>query len=1177
MNLLQISKNRISIFTWMLAVIILTGGLLVSPLGRRLSEVPGYKLVVDALPDLSENRHVVVCKLGAANPRILEKKVTIPLSKWLLSQKNIKEVQALTMNAKVFLYIRMDDSPDFQDSYDGLTAILNRMPPQILPEEAVLEAGPPTNSVHQTFGFILNQSDSTGEFMPFLDPHELSALLQKEFIPELYAIEGVAEVAIAGGAGTEIQIIPDLEAMKGWGVSLESLTEQIEKSFSDNSSGTASFNGIEYFIEWDESDKDPNFFREMLIHGHEGTTALSSIAAVQTAASERNSLLIFEGHETSGAFISLYPDSDPSLVLTRVQKSINNIIQQWNLQNHGGNGGISSHVFYNRMDLIQKNMSTLREALILECLIAVFILCLFMSRFRIAIIVAIMVPLTISLVFIMMYFTGIRLHILSVAGLILAIGTVVDFGIILSQSVEEKLAQSENGNLREAIQDSMRSVLPLFITSASIVILAFIPVFLLEGTEGRMFSPLAWTKTLMMISALLLTLLILPGLLRSTLNISISANIGYGIGLTAALTLVYLNVLAGIAAIFIFLVYFLSREKPKQRVIVMRVSAVIFLIFYSHFWAPLGQAQLPVLNILFGTGLIAALLVIMHFNQIYYKVILGFLMKKAAWYGIFIVCFLIAGIWSFFRIPAAHLPVLNEGVYLHMPSLPHGADIHEVLDYGLILDSLYRSVPEVSSVVIKAGQAASSMDPAPISMFENFISVRHPIARDKQGKLIPAIKRGNTFSQLDSANFMDRVFRRSLTAWRPEIVDAENLWNLISEKSHIGGLSHAPGLQPVQARMIMQETSIQSPYFVKITGRDQSHLDTISEAVIQLLQSINEIDPYSIYYDKPTSADYIKVVPDTEKLKQAGISQTHLSHHLSHAFQVHSHSGQSVGNDETPVRIFLGEAYSKDPQAILSIPVMNPNGQMYLLGDLIDIEFERGAGMLRHEQGELFSAVTFLVKPEWDAQEILKKLSTSLKALPLMSGAGAIVDGEYEAIRKSSKRNIFLLTLTLCIIALILYWRLGSAILSGIVLMSVTATLSAGMFLYFIAGTEWTRAVFLHENLGLHTGAWIGFIALAGLSVQESLIMLSNIKEEISKGNNLEEQIKMAGSRRIGAAMLTIGTTLLALLPIVTGKSQGYELLVPLVLPIVGGLLFQLLGVYLTPILAMRYYSKKHI
>ncbi|MBK7427599.1 MAG: efflux RND transporter permease subunit [Saprospiraceae bacterium] len=352
-------------------------------------------------------------------------------------------------------------------------------------------------------------------------------------------------------------------------------------------------------------------------------------------------------------------------------------------------------------------------------------------------------------------------------------------------------------------------------------------------------------------------------------------------------------------------------------------------------------------------------------------------------------------------------------------------------------------------------------------------------------------------------------------------------------------------------------------------------MDSVSESVIQLLQSMEKIDQYSIFYDKPTAADYLSILPDNEKMKQAGISQVHLSHHLSHAFQVHSHSGQSIGSEDNPVRIFLGEAYSNDPQSILSIPVTNPEGETYTLGDLIDIEFESGPGMLRHEQGELFSAVTFLVRSGQESQRILRKISSSLNQLPVNAGVSVTLAGEYEAIRKSSQRNLFLLTLTLCIIALILFWRLRSGMLSGIVLMSVAATLSAGIILYFIAGTEWTRALFLHENLSLHTGAWIGFIALAGLSVQESLIMLSNIKEEISRGQNLEEQIKIAGSRRIGAAMLTIGTTLLALLPIVTGKSSGHELLVPLVVPIVGGLFFQLMGVYMTPILAMRYYSKK--
>ncbi|MBK7427600.1 MAG: efflux RND transporter permease subunit [Saprospiraceae bacterium] len=818
MNASFFSSDRKSILTWILVVIILAGGFLVSPLGSWQSGVSGNNLVVDALPDLSENRHVVICKLNATNPRTLEKSVTIPLSNWLLSQKGISEVQALTMNAKVFFYISMDEGPDFQVSYDKLADILDRMPAQIVPEDAIIEVGPPTSSVHQAFGFVLKQADSSGTFMPFLDPHELTALLNKEFLPELYNIGGVAEVAIAGGSGTEIQIIPDLDAMRSWGVTLESFTEQIEKSLEGSSSGAASFNGIEYFIEWDEANKDPGFFREMLIHGHEGTTALSGIAAVQTGPSNRNSLLIFEGHETSGAFISIYPDSDPSLVLTKVQERIDKVIQKWNQDNRTGEGGLSSHVFYNRMDLIQKNMSTLKEALIMECLIAVFILYLFMSRFRIALVLALMVPLTISMVFIIMYFTGIRLHILSVAGLILAIGTVVDFGIIFSQNVEEKLAQSENADIKDSINQSMKAVWPLFITSASIVIIAFIPVFLLEGTEGRMFAPLAWTKTLMMISALVLTLWVLPTLLKSVFNAVLPAYFGYAMAIVAAGILTYLNTATGLVTFLMLLAYFFSVKKPKQRTIVLQAAVLIFLIFYSLYWAPLGHAQLPFLNVLFGTCLIGGILLIMHFNQIYYKAILGFLIRHTMVYSIFIFCFFIAGIWAWIRIPASHLPVLNEGVFLHMPTLPHGSDISEVLDYGLMLDSLYRSVPEVSSAVIKAGPAASSMDPAPISMFENFISVRESIARDLDGNLIPAVKQENTYTPLDSAGPLDRLYRRSLPAWRPEIVDSEDLWNQISEKSHIGGLSHAPGLQPVHARMIMQETSIQSPYFVKISG-----------------------------------------------------------------------------------------------------------------------------------------------------------------------------------------------------------------------------------------------------------------------------------------------------------------------------------------------------------------------
>ncbi|MDD5362122.1 MAG: CusA/CzcA family heavy metal efflux RND transporter [Ignavibacteria bacterium] len=459
---------------------------------------------VDAIPDLSENQVIIWTEWMGRSPQIIEDQITYPLTTNLQGMPKVKAVRSQSMFGMSFIYVIFDDNTDI---YWARSRVLEKLS-QVqgtLPEGVKPILGPDGTGVGHVYWYHLNSSK--------YDLGELRAIQDYYLKLGLQSVEGVAEVASIGGFIKQYQIDVDPNKLNAFGVGVSDVVSAVQRSNKDVGGRNIESSDIEYFVRGKGYITNTKDIEEITLStGKSGIPVrIKDVGTVQIGADIRRGMLDMNGEgEVVGGIIVMRYGENAQTVIDRVKEKIKELEK-------GLPEGITIQPSYDRSDLISSSIDTLKRAIIEECLIVSLIVLVFLFHFRSAIRILIEIPVALLISFILMRQFNITSNIMSLGGLIISIGILVDASIVMVENAYRNVAKmQELGleiNYKEIAAKSAKQVGRAIFFSEAIIVISFLPVFLLEGQEGKMFHPLAFTKTFAIAGSAFITITLVPMLM----------------------------------------------------------------------------------------------------------------------------------------------------------------------------------------------------------------------------------------------------------------------------------------------------------------------------------------------------------------------------------------------------------------------------------------------------------------------------------------------------------------------------------------------------------------------------------------------------------------------------------------------------------------------------------------
>ncbi|MFZ7111755.1 MAG: efflux RND transporter permease subunit, partial [Desulfatiglandales bacterium] len=766
--------RKVLVFLAMLLV--LGWGILVSPFDWRIGGPLRDPVPVDAIPDIGDNQQIVFTEWAGRSPQDVEDQITYPLTASLLGVPRIKSIRSFSMFGFSSIYLIFHDDVDFYWSRSRILEKLNSLPEGTLPEDVQPALGPDATAMGQVFWYTLEGRDEDGLPTGGWDLHELRSIQDWYVRFGLLSVEGVSEVAAVGGFVQEYQVDLDPDRMRVNDVTLSEVVAAVRGANRDVGAQTIEVNRVEYLVRGIGFIKELGDLENTVIKLRDGVPVfVRNVANVTLGPASRQGALDKGGAETVGAVVVVRYGENPLKVIENVKEKIAQISP--GLPKKTLPDGRVSQVriipFYDRTELIHETLGTLRTALTNEILLTIIVIVVAVMHVTSSLIIAGLLPLAVLLCFIAMKVFGVDANIVALSGIAIAIGTMVDMGIIVTENILRSLREAGGSeNRREIVFRATREVGGAVLTAVSTTVVSFLPVFAMEGSAGKLFRPLAFTKTFALVASLIVALAAIPPLAHLLFAERIRER-RYGALLYEGI--IYLGVIVSllidwrpglvlvlIGAYNLALPWMSERVESRGRVAVNLLCAAGVLLVLAEYWLPLGPEKGMFKNVLFILVITGGLLGLFYLFYRSYTRILGWCLDHKLAFLTLPLIFLLFGalIWQGFdgvfgwlprfitgsapmSVVARHfeglgqefIPPLDEGAYLFMPTtMPH-ASIGEVMDILQKQDIAIQAVPEVETVVGKLGRVRSPLDPAPVSMIETLIAYKEEYLKDPEGRL----------------------------------------------------------------------------------------------------------------------------------------------------------------------------------------------------------------------------------------------------------------------------------------------------------------------------------------------------------------------------------------------------------------------------------------------------------
>lgn len=1106
----------------LLLLALIGAGLSTVPFRWAPSWWPHDPVSVDAIPDIGENQQIVFTEWPGRSPRDIEDQLTYPLTTALLGVPGVTSIRSTSMTGFSTITLVFGEKEEYYGTRSRILEKLNALPPGVLPPDVAPTLGPDATALGQVFWYTLRHDGGW-------DPHELRSIQDFQVRYALASAEGVSEVASIGGHVVEYQVDADPDVLFRYGLSIDDLYAAVQASNLDIGARTIEMNRVEYMVRGIGYVRGIGDLEKAVVAIRDGTPIrIGDVAKVGKGPAPRRGILDVTGAEAVGGVVVSRFGANPLQVIENVKAKIEEIgpgLPERILPD-GTVSKVRIEPFYDRSGLIRETIATLETALVLQVLITILVVVVMVMNVRSSILISGLLPVSVLACFILMKWMGIEANIVALSGIAIAIGTMVDMGVIFTENMVRHMDESEASvPVKEVVFGAAREVGSAVLTAVGTTILSFLPVFFLEAAEGKLFRPLAYTKSFALVAAIAVTLLLIPALAT-----------------------------------------YLIRRRKSAPGRFARAPLIVALVgigwLLASVWMPLGVERSVAVNFLFVALIVLSVLAVFRLFLARYERMLAWTLAHKGLFLLLPGMLIGVGVWVWSGLGKEFMPRLDEGSFLLMPTtLPH-AGLEEVKEQMALIDRRVAAIPEVETVVGKAGRVESALDPAPIGMFENLIQYKPEYGVDSTG--------------------------RRIRHWRDHIRTPDDIWNEIVAVSAIPGVTSAPKLQPIETRLVMLQTGMRAPMGLKVSGPDLETIQTFAIQAEAVIRGASGVKPASVFAERSSGRPYLEVGWDREALARVGLSVTDAQRVLEAAVGGMTATTTVEGRERYAVRVRLARENRDTPDAIARIPVPTPEGTQVLLGSLAEIRYERGPVEIRSENTfpvvyvlfDKADGVAELAAVEGAREAMTHAIESGYLSVP--SGVSFRFAGTFENQVRAEKRLMILIPVVLLSIFLVLYLQFKSTSTSLIIFSGIAVAWAGGFLMLWLYAQPW----FLDFSLfGTHMGTlfqvgpvnlsiavWVGFIALFGIAVDDGVVMATYLDQTFAGrtfANRAEVRAAVleAGLKRIRPCLVTTATTILALLPVLTSTGKGADIMVPMAIPAFGGMLVELLTLFVVPVL----------
>ncbi len=1146
---------------------------------------------LDAIPNVGENQVIVLADWPGQSPKDIEDQLTYPLSVALQAVPGARNVRGKSMFGFSFVQVTFDDGVDFYWARSRVAEQLLSLPSGKIPKGVTPVLGPAATGLGQIFYYVLEPPQGTN----LADLRTTQDYVVKL---ALESVEGVAEVSSVGGYVRQYQIEVDPEKLRYHKVTLAKLLEAVRASNTEVGAKTAETSGMEYLVRGKGFLGSGKTEVETIQQIEQTVVQTSSgipirvrdLATVQTGPAFRTGALDLNGSEAVGGVVVMRYRENPRIVIERVKAKIASLEPELN--------GIKIRGIYDRTFLIDETVQTLSEALIQETIVTIAIVVLFLLHFRASLIIAISLPLAVLMAFIAMRIFQVDANIMSLAGIAIAIGTMVDMGIIILENIYDHLAEWEktspelrNEDRTQVIQRSAIEVAPAVVTAVSTTVVSFLPVFFLTGRDQRLFAPLAWTKTFAIVASLIVAITLVPMLCRMFLKSSQSPRWLATIGSLG------LALLAGLMSHFVWGHYLID-------------GIVVTSQWFSTVWPSLGLqpiGQLPpvgvtALSALLGFGIgwwimrerirpiegnpVSRLIRYLYAARLRFAIehkllMLGFplimvIAGMGAWVGFPVlleplekvsnrlgaqlneVPGYVAAKHTFTGLTSDDWIALDEGSWFYMPSLYPAASFSQAMEVLQTQDAMILQIPEVENVLGKIGRADSALDPAPVTMIETYVMLK---PRDQ---------------------------------WR-DGVDSRSIWNEINAVATMPGVTPASPLQPIEGRVVMLASGIKASMAIRIYGDSLEGLGIAANRVAQVLKENPLVDQRSVNPDIVMGKPYFEFAVDRDQSARYGMTTMMVNEIVAAGLGGVNATTTVEGRERYPVQVRFNREYREKIDQLGQIPIVTMAGDVVPLQRLASLSTSWGPGMINSEDSRLVAHVMFSpsnIKGDIETVDsVMKQLAQARQSGDLQFPEGnfeMVPVGSFENQVKSNLRLAWLgplldldyptqvvtlqdqiawvlnwiplglVPLAMLINFFLLYLSFRNFSIAATIFSAIPVSFAGGMIAIAVAGIE------------MNTAIWIGFIALFGIAVDDGVVMATYIQQLLKQRppnsiNELRETVFQAGMKRVRPCLMTTVTTLVALLPVLLSTGRGADVARAMAIPVFGGMLVEPFSSFVVP------------
>jgi Cu(I)/Ag(I) efflux system membrane protein CusA/SilA len=1217
-------------------------GVMVAPFDWELDRLPRDPVPVDAIPDIGENQQIVFTEWMGRSPQDIEDQISYPMTTALLGLPEVKTIRSYSLFGFSTIYIIFKEEAEFYWTRSRILEKLNSLPSGTLPQGVQPQLGPDATSLGQIFWYTLEGVDRAGNPTGGWDLDELRTTQDWYVRYALQGVDGVAEVASIGGFVKEYQVDVDPDALRTFDIPLHEVFNAVRTSNLDVGARTIEVNSVEYIIRGLGFIESLDDLKKTVITQRDHVPiTLEQVAEIEFGPALRRGALDKAGAEAVGGVVVARYGENPLAVIKRVKDKIAEIsagLPRKTLED-GTDSQVSIVPFYDRTGLIYETLGTLENAVRQQILVTIIVVILMVLHLRSAALISGVLPLAVLFSFICMRFSGVDANVVALSGIAIAIGTIVDMGIVLTENILKHLDDADPGADRlEVVYRACAEVAGAVVTAVLTTVISFLPVLTMEAAEGKLFRPLAYTKTFALIGSIIVALTVIPPLAHWLIAGTFKSRwsrrglwIGVGVvGVVGAVAVSWFPwwlgaLLLGSAVFHLFSNRLHAIARRGVLVAFNLITAIVVAIVLAADWKPLGPEQLSH-NVIFVLLSVGGLLGFFYLFIHFYPRALAAVLRLKSVFLLFSAVIVAFGFTAWLGwdtmfgwlpdtlrqtrpyVVMAHaapgfgkefMPPLDEGSYLLMPTtMPH-ASIGEVMDVLQKQDMAINAIPEVEMAVGKLGRVESPLDPAPISMIETVVNYKSEYLTDDDGRILTfAYDSGKqTFLRTDEDQLIPDDDGRPFRQWRDEIESPTDIWDEIVKAASIPGTTSAPKLQPIAARIVMLQSGMRAPMGLKVFGPDLETIEKVALDIEGFLKQVPSITSEAVLADRIVGKPYLEIDIDRDAIARYGIKITTVQDVIEVAIGGKPITQTVEGRERFPVRVRYLRELRDTIESIEETLVSAHDGTQIPLRQLATIEYVRGPQVIKSEDTFLVGYVIFDKEDGYAEVDVVEQAQRFLEdkvdsgELLIPAGVSYKFTGSYENQLRAAKKLSVVLPVALFAIWLILYFQFKQVSTTLLVFSGILFAWSGGFILVWLYGQPWfldltlfghnLRDLFQVGTVNMSVAVWVGFLALFGIATDDGVIMATYLSQRFREAppenrEEIHQRVVEAASRRVRPAMMTSATTILALLPVLTSTGRGADVMVPMSIPTFGGMLLEIMTIFVVPVLYCALAEYRH-